>query len=131
MSRVSWDMRNCCSGVSDCSVRMLCSRSASLMKTTRRSSAIATSIFLRFSAWLAPLKPLPRRGVTFMVVSEILPSLVVASTSLAISGPNFSTISLFSTPQFSSTSCSKAAASELASSCRFTRIIATCNGCSM
>ena len=50
---------------------MLCSRSASLMRTTRRSSAIATIILRMFSACCC-----------WSERSEIRPSLVTPSTSL-------------------------------------------------
>ena len=61
---------------------MLCSRSASLMSTTRMSSAIARNIFRMFSAcccsWLRV---------------ENLPSLVTPSTSWATSLPKRSSMS--------------------------------------
>ena len=41
----------CRSGGRCCSVRMLCSRSASLMRTTRMSSTMASIILRTFSAW--------------------------------------------------------------------------------
>ncbi|MBA7485376.1 hypothetical protein ES707_20922 [subsurface metagenome] len=89
---------------------MLCSLSASLINTTRRSSAIAISIFLRFSACDS------RDATSIGAGKESLPSLVVPSTSLATSEPNLASISEIGIPQFSGTSCNKAAARELASS---------------
>ncbi len=59
-------------------VLMLCRRSPSLMRTTRTSSAMATSILRMFSAWCSSA-----------VRTWILPSLVTPSTSLATWSPNF------------------------------------------
>src|SRR6266852_4657123 len=64
------------------SVRMLWRRSASLMRTTRRSSAIATIIFRMFSACCC-----------WSVRIEMRPSLVTPSTSRATSAPNSVSIS--------------------------------------
>ena len=50
MSSVSWAMRCCFSSGMAAIVRMLCSRSASLMTRTRRSLAIATSILRMLAA---------------------------------------------------------------------------------
>ena len=56
---------------------MLCSRSASLIISTRRSRAIATSILRKFSAWRSSREE-----------KASLPILVTPSTSSAISSPN-------------------------------------------
>ena len=58
-------------------VRMLWSRSPSLMSTTRTSSAMATSILRMFSAWCSSA-----------LRTWILPSLVTPSTSFATWSPN-------------------------------------------
>ena len=50
MSSVSSAMRARFSGGTKCSVRMLCSRSASLTSSTRTSSAMASSSLRKFSA---------------------------------------------------------------------------------
>ena len=69
------------------SVRMLCSRSASLMRMTRMSLAIAMSILRRF--WLC---------CSASDSNLILPSLVTPSTRSATSSPKRSRISERSTP---------------------------------
>ena len=82
MSSVSSAMRRRASGGMWSSVRMLCSRSASLTSSTRTSSAIASRSLRRFSACLASL-----------VTRSSFLSLVRPSTSAPISGPNSSSIS--------------------------------------
>ena len=70
-------MRSCFHAGSAASVRMLCSRSASLMIRTRRSLAIATSILRIVAACWASLESNLMRS-----------SLVTPSTMPATSGPN-------------------------------------------
>ncbi len=77
MSSVSWAMRFCLASGSDAIVRMLCSRSASLMSRTRTSFAIATSILRIVAACCASLESNSSRS-----------SLVTPSTIAATSGPN-------------------------------------------
>ena len=97
---------------------MLCSRSASLMSTTRMSSAIARNIFRMFSAcccsWVWVLN---------------LDSLVTPSTRCAISGPNRSSTSARLYSVSSGTSCSSAAATATGSMPRSARICAEAIGC--
>ena len=68
--RSSWP----CRWAGSASVRMLCSRSASLIISTRRSRAMATSILRKFSAWRSSREE-----------KASLPILVTPSTSSAIS----------------------------------------------
>ena len=76
MSRVSCAMRRCLNSGSDAIVRMLWSRSASLMSRTRMSFAIATSILRSVAACCASLESNWRRS-----------SLVTPSTMVATSAP--------------------------------------------
>src|SRR6185295_1252980 len=55
MSRVSCAILMRRSSGRWCSVRMLCTRSASLTRMTRMSSTIASSILRKFSAWRSSL----------------------------------------------------------------------------
>ena len=100
------------------SVRMLWSRSASLIRTTRMSWAIASSILRMFSAcccsWLWVLN---------------LDSLVTPSTSWATSGPNRSSTSVRLYSVSSGTSCRRAAWMAIVSSPSSARIWAEAIGC--
>ena len=102
------------------SVRMLCRRSASLIRMTRTSRAIASSILRKFSAcassWLS---------------NSILSSLETPSTSSATGLPKFSLISVLVTAVSSITSCSSAAVSAWESRCHCARILATASGWEM
>ena len=99
-------------------MRMLWSRSASLMRTTRMSSAIARNIFRMFSAcccsWLWVLN---------------LDSLVTPSTMCAISGPNRSSTSARLYSVSSGTSWRRAAATATGSMPSSARIWAEAMGC--
>ena len=77
MSSVSWAIFLALSGGRKSSVRMLCRRSASLIMSTRRSRAMATSILRKFSAWRSSREE-----------KASLPILVTPSTRSAISAPN-------------------------------------------
>ena len=77
MSRVSCAMRCCLASGSDAIVRMLCSRSASLISRTRMSFAIATSILRIVAACCASLESNCMRS-----------SLVTPSTIAATSAPS-------------------------------------------
>ena len=78
MSRVSWAVRRCFHSGITAMVRMLCSRSASLMTRTRQSLAMATSILRTVAACWASLESNWSRS-----------SLVTPSTMAATSGPNW------------------------------------------
>ena len=100
------------------SVRMLCSRSASLISTTRMSLAMARNILRRVSAWASS------RLAKFSWLSLVTPS-----TSRATSSPNCSRTTSSVQPSTSSTqSCSRPAAMVVASSIRSVRITATATG---
>ena len=77
MSRVSRAMASWRSGFRCSSVRMLCSRSASLMSTTRTSETMASSILRTFSAWRSS-----------RLANWILSILVTPSTMCATWSPN-------------------------------------------
>src|ERR1043165_9428927 len=102
------------------SVRMLCSRSASLIRMMRTSRAIASSILRKFSAW-----------ATSADWNSILSSLETPSTSSATGLPKVSEISSLVTEVSSVTSCSSAAISVWPSRCQSARISATASGCEM
>ena len=101
------------------SVRILWSRSASLIRMTRMSLAIARNIFLRFSAWTSTLS------------AEQLncPSLVTPSTSSSTSSPNSCRISSDVITVSSTTSWRRPATIVSLSSSRSARIMATHRGC--
>ncbi len=77
---------------------MLCSRSASLMRMTRTSRAMASSILRKFSAWASAL-----------LSNWILSSLVTPSTRAATGLPKASATLSEVTPVSSTTSWSRAA----------------------
>ncbi|CAB4956697.1 unannotated protein [freshwater metagenome] len=97
ISRVSRAFFSCCSGDIHRIVRMLCSRSASLMTSTRMSRAMATTIL---------------RTVSDAVVCPYLTrsSLVTPSTSRAISSPKSASKISMEYSVSSTVSCSRAAA---------------------
>ena len=97
-------------------VRMLCRRSASLTRITRRSRAVAIAIFWKFSA-CASARDL-----------KIVASLETPSTISATSWPNARTSDSLATPVSSSTSCSTAAAMDFASMRMDARMSATAKG---
>jgi hypothetical protein len=96
---------------------MLSTRSASLIRMTRRSRAMASSILRKFSA-----------ARSSRVFQGICPSLVTPSTSAWISGPNSwpmsSAVALVSSTQ----SCSRPAQTEGTSSLSSAMILATPRG---
>ena len=96
-------------------MRMLCSRSASLMTSTRGSRAIATIILRIVSAWAAS-------------PSLTLSILVTPSTRWVTSEPNSVVIVSRVTPVSSTVSCSRAATSVVVSMPRPARIVATASG---
>src|SRR5262245_2805126 len=120
MSSVSCAMRFCFASGSDAIVRMLCSRSASLMSRTRTSFAIATSILRIVAACAASRESNCSRS-----------SLVTPSTIAVTSAPNRSSRSASVTDVSSTASCSSAPASVTSSRPRSDRIIATPSGCAM
>jgi hypothetical protein len=93
-SSVSCAMRLRFSGGRYCSVRMLCSRSASLTMTTRMSSTIARTILRTFSACASSFETLPRLLI-----------LVTPSTRCATSGPKYLLMSSGVVRVSSTTSC--------------------------
>ena len=109
-------------------VRMLWRRSASLINTTRTSSAIATSIFLSVSAWSLSSGSRSESGISF---TSIRVSLVTPSTSLDTSPPKRSVSCLRVTPQSSTTSCKRAADNVVTSRFKSARKIAVPKGCSI
>jgi hypothetical protein len=104
-------------GAMACMVRMLCRRSASLIKITRTSRDIASSIFLKLSAWLSS-----------RVLKCSLSSFVRPSTKSAVGAPNFSISSVFVTPWSSMVSCISAAMMACASSFQSAQRPATAMG---
>ena len=78
MSSVSCEMRARFSGLRYCIVRMLCSRSASLISTTRTSVIIASTILRTFSACCFSLE----RSLMWAIF-------VRPSTSRVISSPKY------------------------------------------
>ncbi len=99
---------------------MLCSRSASLISSTRQSSAIATSILRIVAACWASLESNCSRS-----------SLVTPSTTLATPGPNAFSIDSSERPVSSTASCSRAAATVWASRPSSATMVATAMGCVM
>ena len=98
---------------------MLCSLSASLMMSTRRSLAIATSILRSEAAWWRS-----------RVVNSTRSSLVTPSTILATSAPKSASTSASVRSVSSMTSCSRAAATLTSSRPRRATMRATLRGCS-
>ena len=93
---VSLEIFNCFSRFMLSIVRMLCSRSASLIKITRGSSVSVSNIFLKFSAcWLVLV------SITFEI-------LVSPSTIFEISVPKSRSTSSRVTSVSSTVSCNKA-----------------------
>ena len=96
MSSVSRAIRLRCAGAIASSVRMLCSRSASLIRMTRTSRAIASSILRKLSACTSSRD-----------VNSIWSSLDTPSTMSATGLPNVVSSSFLVTEVSSITSCSK------------------------
>src|SRR5205823_2354597 len=96
---------------------MLCRRSASLIISTRRSRAMATSILRKFSAWRSSREE-----------NASLPIFVTPSTSSAISAPNSRSRSSLVALVSSRTSCSSPAVTAVTSILKFTRRVATSTG---
>ncbi len=117
MSRVSWAVRRCFHSGITAMVRMLWSRSASLMTSTRQSVAIATSILRTVAACWASLESNCNRS-----------SLVTPSTMAPTSGPNSSVTCSRVSPVSSTASCSRAEATDRASRPRSATIVATATG---
>ena len=109
MSIVSWATRLRFSGGRASSVRMLCSRSASLMSTTRMSSAIARNILRMLSAQIVCRSIGASTGSPCSLNHGTFESLVTPSTSRATSDPNRVSRSSIETTVSSATSCSSAA----------------------
>ena len=105
MSSVSCAMRYCFSDGTPPMVRMLCSRSASLMISTRMSRAIATSILRIVAACCASFESKWMRS-----------SLVTPSTIVATSAPNPASTSATVISVSSTASCRSAAARQISSS---------------
>ena len=101
-------------------VRMLCSRSPSLMRRTLGSLAIATSIFRIVAACAA-----------WRVSNETRSSLVTPSTIWATAGPKLASSSGNDTAVSSTESWSRAAASVTSSIPRPARTVATATGWEM
>ena len=101
-------------------VRILWVRSANLMRMTRTSRAMASSILRKDSAWFSS-----------RVVKLIFSSLVRPSTNSATGEPKRSIRSTLVTPQSSMASCSKAAMRAGASSFHSAHWAATAIGCVM
>ena len=95
-------------------MRMLCSRSASFTSTTRTSFTMASSILRMFSTC---------RASGAIMFSRLI--LVTPSTSRATSGPNRSSIRDSGNSVSSTTSCSSAAVSVVASMRMSARMCAT------
>ena len=102
------------------SVRILCVRSASLIRITRTSRAMAKSIFRNDSAWFSSRESKCSRS-----------SLVRPSTSSATGEPKRCINSGLVTPQSSKASCSRAAIRACASSFHSAHWPATAIGCVM
>ena len=99
---------------------MLCSRSASLISSTRQSSAMATSILRIVAACCASLELNWSRS-----------SLVTPSTTRATPSPKVSSIVSSVSPVSSTASCSRAAATVCASRPSSATMVATATGCVM
>ena len=98
-------------------VRMLCSRSASLMMSTRRSRAMATNILRMVAACCASFESNCNRS-----------SLVTPSTMLATSAPNAASTSARLISVSSTASCNSAAATLISSRPMSATMRATANG---
>ena len=98
-------------------VRMLCRRSASLMTSTRMSSAMATSILRMAAACWASFESKWMRS-----------SLVTPSTNAATSAPNSFSMSASVNAVSSATSCRRAATIVVSSRPKWATIVATANG---
>ena len=117
MSSVSWAMR-CCFAIGMAAiVRMLCSRSASLMTSTRRSRAMATSILRIVAACWAS------RESNWMRSSLVTPSTIWATSLPKSASTSASVISVSSTASWSS-----AAATEISSRPMSATMRATASG---
>ncbi len=117
MSRVSWAVRRCFHSGITARVRMLCSRSASLMMSTRQSLAMATSILRTVAACWASFESNWSRS-----------SLVTPSTMRATAGPKSRSMTSVVTPVSSTASWRRAAATVWASRPRSATIPATAIG---
>ena len=104
MSSVSWATRCCFSYGTAAIVRMLCSRSASLIIKTRKSRAIATSILRIVAACCASFESNCKRS------SFVTPSTIVATSTPKLDSTSSSVISVSSTA-----SCNRAATIEISS----------------
>ena len=100
-----------------CMVDRLCKRSASLMRMTRTSSAIANSILRKLSACWASLES-----------KESLSNLDKPSTKFATGAPNWVASAILSTPESSITSWSNAALMDCESSFQVAHSVATASG---
>ena len=114
---VSLAMRCCFSCGIAAIVRMLCSRSASLMTSTRRSAAMATSILRIVAACCAS------RESNWMRSSLVTPSTIAAISLPKLLSTSCSVISVSSTA-----SCSNAAATDVSSRPISATILATARG---
>ncbi|MNX79576.1 hypothetical protein D3C86_1112090 [compost metagenome] len=114
ISRVSLEISCCFSARMCLRVRMLWRRSASLIRMTRTSLAMATNMRRKFSAWRSSLE----ENLSFS-------SLVTPSTSLQTSRPNILVSSSGVTSVSSSTSCRRPAATVAPSASSWARIRAT------
>ena len=115
---VSRAFSNCFAGFIYCRVRMLWRRSASLIKITRMSFAMARNIFLRFSACSS----------TLSAEYESWPSFVTPSTKRATSSPNSCATSSTVIQVSSTASWSSPATIVSLSSSRSAKMIATHKG---
>ena len=118
MSMVSLAFSFCFSGFINSRVRILWRRSASFMRITRMSFAMARNIFRRFSAWIS----------TLSMDQDSWVSLVTPSTKRATSGPNTSVISSRVITVSSTTSWRIPATMLSLSSSRSARMMATQRG---
>ena len=118
ISIVSSDFVRCFSGVWYAIVRILCSRSAILMRMTRISFAIAMSILRRFSICSSSL-----------LVYCTRVSFVTPSTMSATGSPNWRAMSAWVRFVSSITSCSSAATMESSSSPMSTVMSAAATQC--
>ena len=118
MSIVSRAMRVRRSSGRYCSVRMLCSRSASFTRITRTSSTMASSSLRKFSACRSSEEE-----------NGILLILVTPSTMWSTSSPKYSLMRSGSVSVSSSTSCSRPTATQAGSIRMSARMAATSSGC--
>ena len=95
------------SGLSEPSVRMLCSRSASLTMITRTSVVMARNICCRSSAWTFAAAAFAASGVSsapcLLTLEDTLLTLVSPSTMRRTAGPNRSSMDSKVTASVSST----------------------------